>query len=84
MYSLALHTQGTLVGIGVSVAAAHRSKVQGAGQDRLHVRAVRLQKETTNPPQQLATFSQKSTLQTNSSNRHKHTPFSRFQTFQDL
>lgn len=50
MYSLALHTQGTLVGIGVSVAAAHRSKVQRAGQDRLHVRAVRLQKETTNPP----------------------------------
>lgn len=82
MYSLALHTQGTLVGIGVSVAAAHRRKVQRAGQDRLHVRAVRLQKETTKTPHRLAAFSQKSTLQMSSSNRH--TPFSRLQTFQDL
>lgn len=44
MYSLPLDTQGTLVGVGVSVAATHWSQVQRTGQDLLQFRAGRLQK----------------------------------------
>lgn len=39
VYSLSLHTQGTLVGIGASIAAAHRIEVQRTGYGLLHVRA---------------------------------------------
>lgn len=35
VYSLPLNTQGALIGVGVSIAAAHWGKVQRAGQDLL-------------------------------------------------
>lgn len=47
MYSLPLSTQGTLVGISVSIAAAHRGKVQRARHNLLHVRAERLPEKET-------------------------------------
>lgn len=42
VYSLSLGTQGTLVGVGVSIAATHRRHVQRARHDLLCVRTGRL------------------------------------------
>lgn len=50
VYLLSLDTQGTLVGVGVAIAAAHRSEVQGARHDLLHFRTGRLRGHKASSP----------------------------------
>lgn len=72
MYSLPLRTQGALVGVGVSIAAAHQSEIERTGQNLLRVRAGRLS-EANKPHTGLdETPSQQSTRKKSLLNPNRH------------